>query len=348
MIAIPQLPVRAAAQTRFPVTAKSQEANCNVDLVLTSPELGSFDAASGMFTSTSASGRVVTFRATDCRGRVATAAVPIGTASQTPRAIVSVNKLTFAQTSAGTDRGSMLITLTNAGESTLHVESIRFRDGGAFRVEGAELLPVELRPASALELRVVFQPSAAGHVADQLEITTSDPASRVKTVAVEGDGLVAAAAFANTSSSTLPVLAQPYMISSSPLTLGPSTNTARNASCTNHEPVISVPSLLTAEIGRTLHFRIGAIDPDGDGVALGALNLPAGAFLDTATGEVTYTPVESCGIEADRRSDVHRSRHERRVDECTGADRRHCRVVVELADGADPQRAGDADRGEAG
>jgi uncharacterized repeat protein (TIGR01451 family) len=310
LIAVPQLPVRSAnSLLRFKVLAASQDVGCATELTLLSTELGSFDAATNEMTFNPTSGparpvRMVRFRASDCRGRISTAAIPVDTAQgDVPLAVASVNQLTFSTTPAGSDRGSLIATLTNRGEGPVEVSAVRLKNGDSFRVEGADALPLTLRPAGVLELRVVFQPSHAGALDDQLSIVTNDGAEPVKTIALSGTATAPVTAIetlasASSASLTTPL---PYDIRGAILNAGPQPNAN---DCANREPVISVPSLLTAEIGKLLRFRIAAADPDNDSIAVGITNLPPNANFNAATGEFTYTPAEECGIAADRIVDV--------------------------------------------
>ena len=74
--------------------------------------------------------------------------------------------------------------------------------------------------------------------------------------------------------------------------------------CDNRAPVLSVPSLLTTEAGKTLRFRVAALDHDGDAVALGIAGLPDGATFDSSTGLFTMTPRASCDGRMQPRYDV--------------------------------------------
>ncbi|HEX8154130.1 MAG TPA: hypothetical protein VF698_13435 [Thermoanaerobaculia bacterium] len=308
VIAIPQAPVSIAAGegVTFKVTAMAQEANCATTLVMTS-DFGAFDGTSYRYTATTSEARrirLASFRATDCRGRVSTATVPlhVGSATSQRSGLVAVKKLTFAPAVAGADARAATLTVTNAGRTALRISSVGLAGGEHFRVEGLQTAPIALLPSRTLELRVVFDPERAGSLTDQLQIATSDGDALVVDLSGEALAPTATPTESGVAAALTGSVVRPYTGSGPVLQLGPAT---ANASCvTNREPVLSVPSLLVAERDQILRFRASALDPDGDRVSIGVAHLPLGASFNSSTGEFTFMPADSCEDDADRVHDV--------------------------------------------
>jgi hypothetical protein len=62
---------------------------------------------------------------------------------------------------------------------------------------------------------------------------------------------------------------------------------------TNRPPVLALTGNRFYGVGQTIGILLSATDPDGDAVQYGATNLPAGATLDTSTGQFIWTPTNA-------------------------------------------------------
>jgi hypothetical protein len=125
-----------------------------------------------------------------------------------------------------------------------------------------------------MELRILFEPSRTGAIADRLIIHTNT--AEQAEIAVAGQGLNAAAITTEDEGIT-------------------STNVAAGGTCDNRQPLISAPSLLIARAEETLRFVVSATDPDGDPITLSAAHLPPGATFQAASGEFLFHPTANCG-----------------------------------------------------
>jgi len=308
VFSIPTGPIGDEAGTplRFKVVARSQSDACTSDVTLTTPGLGTFDAASGTFTWSPNTSVVpmqtVAFRATDCNGRTATATIAIRNGFVSGHsALVGVRALTFAPVTTSASR-SAVVSLTNSGASEVRVDSLKLAAGDSFRIEGVTRLPILIEPSHTVDLNVIFEPATVGALSDTLAIATSDSPTPL-TMDLAGTGTAAEqSAGTNDAPEFLPV--QPYVDRGPFLPVGPQLDGATRDACTNRPPVISAPSQVLAAIGQTLRFRIAAIDPDGDTVSIGVASLPAGASFDSTNGLFTYTPQQACGDLVDAFSDV--------------------------------------------
>lgn len=69
----------------------------------------------------------------------------------------------------------------------------------------------------------------------------------------------------------------------------PSTPTPTPPAAGNQAPVVTAPATATAVEGTPLTFTVTASDPNSDPVTLAAVDLPAGASFDPATGSFSWT-----------------------------------------------------------
>ena len=184
----------------FVVTAGSPRANCNVTLSAGGrPDHSEFDGPTGRFGFTPAIDQqdksfVVTFTATDCGGLTASATVtimvvsPAGEVTGPGRVCVPITKITFGPTPTNGSCGFLKISLTNEGKGNLTINSLRLNDGQHFRVEGISNMPLVLKSAAVLELKIMFQPKATGQLVDTITILTSDPSRPSVTIVLKGKG----------------------------------------------------------------------------------------------------------------------------------------------------------------
>jgi hypothetical protein len=163
------------------------------------PDHSQFDAASGRFDFTPAVEQrdksfVITFTATDCNGQTASSTVTVmvvaglGGALGPGRICVPITKLTFGTTPANGGCGFIIISLTNSGEGNLTINSMKFDDGRNFRAEGISNMPVVLKSAAVIELKIMFQPKDTGPILDVLTIQTTDPENPALTISLKGKG----------------------------------------------------------------------------------------------------------------------------------------------------------------
>jgi uncharacterized repeat protein (TIGR01451 family) len=294
VISIPPQPF-SDGTGRFMVTARSQEQDCAVDLQLATKGAGAFDRTTGVFTYAQQGLRsmdVVQFAATDCKGRRSTASVAMHSRPAARAGLIAVESVEFVASRVRSNSESTIVSLTNGGSSRLTIAEAGFVDGESFRVEGLHALPIALAPGCSVELRVMFEPAREGTISDRLVITTDDPAHRTTEVGVSGEGI------RSTSIATVDSIrsAEQVIAAMGTLPIGPNASGAlRDASCGNREPLLSVPTLLTVELGTTLRFAVSAADPDGDPLRLGVSELPAGASFDASRGEFVFTPSALCG-----------------------------------------------------
>jgi uncharacterized repeat protein (TIGR01451 family) len=306
LIATPQGIVDASSSdVTFKVTATSQQTDCATDLALLTGDVGTFNAATGDFRYTLGNAasrrlRIAEFRATDCARRTTTVTVPIQTgAAASHNALVALRSVTFDATRVGGDARSTIVTLMNSGTTPLRIGSVQFDNGASFRVEGLDVAPALLLPARTLELRVSFAPTVGGHFADRLKVTSNEG---VLTIDVAGDAL-AQIAPPTMAPMPSPVAPASYVSGDTLTSVGPKRDVSAPAHA-NSTPVLSVPGILVAEIGKRLRFRVAADDADGDAILLAVSQLPAGATFDPRTGDFTFLPTGSCGDEVDRVYDV--------------------------------------------
>ena len=163
------------------------------------PDHSQFDAFSGRFDFTPTTDQqdksfLVTFTATDCIGLSASATVtiivvsPVGGVIGPGRICVPITKITFGPTPANGSCGFIKVSLTNEGDGNLTINSLRLDNGKHFRVEGASNMPLALKSAAVLEVKIMFQPKDTGVIADTLTILTSDPDNPTVTIALKGKG----------------------------------------------------------------------------------------------------------------------------------------------------------------
>ncbi|MGZ8833248.1 MAG: Ig-like domain-containing protein, partial [Thermoanaerobaculia bacterium] len=307
IVSIPAGPIGAetSAPIQFKVVAQSQIDGCTTTTTLSDSGSGRFDSSSSVFTANATTAdvaqiRLATFTATDCGGRRSVATVPLRTGSQpvTRNRISAVQRVVFETTPVGAEYGTATISITNNGAEPLTVQSVRFEDGQSFRVDGASRLPAVLAPSHELPLRVAFVPQHAGEMTDRLVVSTDDPSERTVSIDLQGVGAPADSTAAS-GSPAAGSLIRPYIDRGPILATGPA-GWGAIAGCANRPPVLSVPSLLVAEVGKSIRFTVAAVDPDGDAVSLGVASLPSGAQFNPMTGVFTFVPQENCDDTAER------------------------------------------------
>ncbi len=203
IISVPPSPIiiNVGQTLVFSVTGTSPSPSCAVTLSSSGiPSNASFSPTNGRFSFTPTSDQkdksfVVTFIATDCIGQNATGTVTIivvggasGGIGAPGRVCLPVTKIFFGATQANTNCGFITVSLTNEGAGDLTINSLKLDDGTHFRVEGATGMPLVLKSAAVLQLKIVFQPKIAGTVLDVLTILTSDPDQPVATIVLKGKG----------------------------------------------------------------------------------------------------------------------------------------------------------------
>jgi putative Ig domain-containing protein/Big-like domain-containing protein len=205
IISVPPSPIiiKVGSTVTFTVTGSSPKPNCRVGLSATDlPAHAAFDDSSGRFTFSPTQDQqdksfTVRFTATDCDGLFASASVfiivvsddgDIGGIGLPGRVCIPVSGITFSPTQIGGGCGFVIVSLSNAGLGTLKITSMRFADGNQFQVEGISSLPISLRSAAGIQLKIMFQPKQKGPVLDTLMITTDDPANPEVDIVLKGKG----------------------------------------------------------------------------------------------------------------------------------------------------------------
>jgi len=203
IISVPPSPIIAPTDITlvFGVTATSPRPNCAVPISASGlPDHSSFDPVQNRFSFTPDEDQkdhsfVITFTATDCAGKTATATVTIIVISTNLGGVlapghicVPVTKIFFDTAPANGSCGFVTVSLTNAGAGMLRITSIAFLDGTHFRLEGPATFPLALQSASVVELKIMFQPKTAGTLHDTLTITSDDPAQPAITIELKGKG----------------------------------------------------------------------------------------------------------------------------------------------------------------
>jgi hypothetical protein len=202
IISVPPSPIiiQVGQLITFVVAGTSPVPGCGVRLSSSGgPDHSQFEPISGKFDFTPTADQqdksfVVTFAAADCGGLTATATVtivvvsPVGGVIGPGRICVPVTKLTFGATPINGSCGFITISLMNEGEGNLTINSLKLEDGAHFRVEGVSNMPLVLKSAAVLEIKVMFQPKATGGIVDTLTIRTSDPDNPTITIALKGKG----------------------------------------------------------------------------------------------------------------------------------------------------------------
>ena len=184
----------------FVVIGTSPVPGCSISLSSSGgPDNSQFAVLSGRFDFTPAADQqdksfVVTFTATDCVGLTASGTVtivvtsPVGGTIGPGRICVPITKITFNPTPMNGGCGFIKVSITNGGEGNLTINSLKLDDGKHFRVEGVSNMPLVLKSAAVLELKIMFQPKATGGLADTLTIQTSDPVNPTITIVLKGKG----------------------------------------------------------------------------------------------------------------------------------------------------------------
>ena len=202
IISVPPSPIiiPVGQLVTFVVTGTSPMPNCAVRLASSDmPDHSSFTPFGGEFRFTPAGEQadksfVVTFSATDCVGQSTTATVtiivisPVGGLLGGGRICVPTTKITFGATPTNGGCGFIKVSITNEGAGNLTINSLKLDDGKHFRVEGVSNMPLVVKSAAVMEIKIMFQPKDPGALVDFLTILTSDPDNPVVTIALKGKG----------------------------------------------------------------------------------------------------------------------------------------------------------------
>lgn len=202
VISVPPSPqiVRVGQKLEFGVTATSPSPQCQVTVSVSGlPANSTFDPATGTFSFTPASNQkdktfVVVFTASDCVNQSASAGVTIivigdaGGGTGPGHLCVPVTKINFAATPAGENCGFVTVSLINAGDAALNINSISLANGTDFRVEGPSSMPLTLPSAGVVELKILFVPKQQGAVTDSITISSSDPDQPSVVIQLKGKG----------------------------------------------------------------------------------------------------------------------------------------------------------------
>jgi hypothetical protein len=105
-----------------------------------------------------------------------------------PDILVEPSALSYAELGSG-EEATQTFTVTNQGESTLHVENIVIGSGLAFRIAGPETT-FDLEPAESTTVDVVFSPMGANENFGQVLVLSDDPDTPEATVDLLGLGAV--------------------------------------------------------------------------------------------------------------------------------------------------------------
>ena len=182
----------------FTVIGSSPVPGCTIRLSSSGrPDHSQFDAFSGRFDFTPTADQkdksfVVTFTVTDCVGLTASGTVtiivvsPVGGVIGPGRICVPITKIFFGATPVNGGCGFITISLTNEGAGNLTITSLKLDEGRNFRVEGFTNMPLVLKSAAVLEMKIMFQPKDTGAVFDTITILTSDPDNPAITIALKG------------------------------------------------------------------------------------------------------------------------------------------------------------------
>jgi hypothetical protein len=111
-----------------------------------------------------------------------------GVATANPAIQVQPASLDFGSVTVGQSK-DLTLTLVNSGGSTLSV-SAWTSSNGKFTISGATA-PIQLPPLARQDLKVRFQPEAAGAQSGTVTIASNDPANPTLTVALTGTGAAA-------------------------------------------------------------------------------------------------------------------------------------------------------------
>jgi hypothetical protein len=85
-------------------------------------------------------------------------------------------------------RAQQLVTISNAGELPIRVDSLRLRRGAEFSISQAPALPRSLAQGEQLVLTVAFQPLSPGSFADTLVLFVGAPCPEERQLILEGSG----------------------------------------------------------------------------------------------------------------------------------------------------------------
>ena len=202
IISVPPSPIiiPVGQELTFVVTGTSAVPGCVVRLSSSgNPDHSQFEPFTGRFRFIPTSDQqdksfVVTFTATDCIALSASATVtimvvsPVGGVLGPGRICVPITKLTFGATGVNGGCGFVTVSITNGGAGNLTINSLKLEDGRHFRVEGLSNMPLVLKSAAVLEMKIMFQPRNTGPIVDVLTIQTSDPENPTMTIALKGKG----------------------------------------------------------------------------------------------------------------------------------------------------------------
>jgi FtsP/CotA-like multicopper oxidase with cupredoxin domain len=181
-----------------------------------------------------------------------------------PIATLTPGVLPFGNQLVATTSGAQTATLTNTGSSPLAISGVALSGTNATEFHQASTCGASLAAGASCTIPVTFAPASAGAKAASLDVTTSDPARPVASVALTGTG-IAPVATVTPASLTFPtqVLATP-----------------------------SAPQAVVLSNTGTASLVLGAIAGSGDfaqtnGCATGLPGLAPGA---SCTIQVTFTP----------------------------------------------------------